>query len=139
MSANWSVAKATARWIAAARATARRWTSAMKRARDVIGSLVLRDGPLRAEATSMRFATNAIAAAVSACVSGLGFGQFLSYQVHDELACGDLVRVLEAHEPEPWPVHLLYPSARLMTRRLRVTIDELRDALRQIPGVGTHA
>ena len=103
------------------------------------GALVLRDGPLRAEAASMRFATNAIAAAVSACVSGLGFGQFLSYQVHDELARGDLVRVLEGHEPEPWPVHLLYPSARLMTRRLRVTIDELRDALRQIPGVGTHA
>lgn len=38
---------------------------------------------------------------------GRGIGQFLSYQVADDLAAGRLVRVLQAWEQPPLPVHLV--------------------------------
>ena len=38
---------------------------------------------------------------------GRGIGQFLSYQVADDLAAGRLVRLLRAHEQQAIPIHLL--------------------------------
>tara|TARA_Y100001933_G_scaffold249864_1_gene285373 strand:+ start:779 stop:1681 length:903 start_codon:yes stop_codon:yes gene_type:complete len=75
------------------------------------------------------FGVNQIAAATSACVSGMGFGQFLSYQVREHVARGSLRIVLEDHEPRPWPVSLVYPGGRAVPSRLRALIDWMRDGL----------
>lgn len=78
-----------------------------------------------------RFGVNQIAAAMDACVDGMGFGQFLSYQVQDLLRRGALRLVLEAYEPRPWPVSLVYHGGRAVPSRLRALLDWLRDGLAQ--------
>lgn len=74
--------------------------------------------------------TNQSAAAVTACVAGLGFGLFLSYQVAAEVRAGRLRVVLPRYEPPPLPVSLVYPEARLVFPRLRVFLDWMTRHLR---------
>ncbi len=76
-------------------------------------------------------ATNQIDAAIDACVQGLGYGMFFCYQVIAHVRAGRLRYVLEAHEPEPVPVSLVYPQARLVSARLRAFIDWIVPRLRQ--------
>jgi DNA-binding transcriptional LysR family regulator len=76
-----------------------------------------------------RFGVNQVAAAASACVNGVGFGQFLSYQVEALVGQGKLTIVLEDFETTTWPVNLLYPGGRLVSSRLRALIEWLKEAL----------
>ena len=77
-----------------------------------------------------RLTTNHARAGIEACVAGLGFGMFLSYQVEPDVRAGRLTRVLRDFEPEPWPVSLVVPGARLMSARLRAFLDWMRPRLR---------
>ena len=72
---------------------------------------------------------NHVGAAVSACVSGAGFGRFLCYQVMPYLRSGELVSVLSDFEPASVPVSLVYPHNRLLSSRVRAMVDWLADAL----------
>ena len=69
--------------------------------------------------------TNQIEAAVAACESGIGLGQFLKYQVEAQLQSGRLQLVLTRFEPEPLPIHVVYPHARLLSARVRTLADFL--------------
>lgn len=90
-----------------------------------------KDGkPLRV-AVQPRLATNQIDAAIDACTRGLGYGQFLHYQVEPLIDAGTLTRVLRAFEPEPVPVNLLYPQTRLLSANVRAFIDWAAPRLRQ--------
>ncbi|MGE0387020.1 MAG: LysR family transcriptional regulator [Gammaproteobacteria bacterium] len=75
-----------------------------------------------------RLRTNQIDAAVDACVAGIGFGQFLCYQVEDLIAAGKLVRVMPAHEPAPVPISAVHPGARQVPANLRAFLDFLAGA-----------
>lgn len=77
------------------------------------------------------FGCNQVAAAVAACSSGVGFGQFLSYQVQEPVQNGDLKVILEEFETEPLPVSLVYPGGRLVSARLRALINWLKESLRE--------
>jgi DNA-binding transcriptional LysR family regulator len=79
------------------------------------------------------FACNQAAGVVEACVMGLGFGRLLSYQVEPEVRAGSLRVVLEAFEPDPLPVQIVYPGARLMSTRLRAFVAEVGARLRARP------
>jgi DNA-binding transcriptional LysR family regulator len=81
--------------------------------------------------------TNQVDAALDACLRGLGCGQFLCYQVAADLKAGRLRHVLEAHEPEPMPISLIYPQARLVSARLRAFIDSVVPRLRERLGTAT--
>jgi DNA-binding transcriptional LysR family regulator len=81
-------------------------------------------------------ATNQIDAALDACLQGLGCGRFLGYQVAAHRQAGRLRYVLEAHEPEPLPVSLVYPQARLVSARLRAFIDWVVPRMRERLGAG---
>ena len=72
-----------------------------------------------------RLMVNEIEAILMAVEAGRGMGRPLSYQVADQLAAGTLVRLLPDFEPEPFPVHLLVPSARHMAPRVRACFDHL--------------
>jgi DNA-binding transcriptional LysR family regulator len=74
------------------------------------------------------FSCNQASAAASACAEGLGFGLFLAYQVKPMVRSGQLQIVLEAFEPPPLPVNLVYPGARIMSSRLRALLDWLKGA-----------
>ena len=55
--------------------------------------------------------------------SGTGITRVLSYQVADAIAAGKLLLVLQPFEPEPLPVHLVYPAPSLLTLKLRAFLD----------------
>ena len=68
-------------------------------------------------------ATNQVDAAIDACLRGVGPGQFLCYQVQALLDVGKLKRVLQSFEPEPVPIQLVYPQARLLSANVRAFVD----------------
>lgn len=72
---------------------------------------------------------NHIAPALEACAAGMGFGSFFSYQVAPFVRQKRLIVVLEAFEPPPLPVSIIYPHARLLPTRTRVFIDWMREEL----------
>ena len=88
---------------------------------------LFRDGLVKIDGA---FGCNQVGASVTACVAGVGFGQFLSYQVQEFVRDGQLEVVLEEFETEPLPVNLVYPGGRLVSERLRALINWLKDALR---------
>ncbi len=72
---------------------------------------------------------NQAAVTVEACAEGLGVGRFLSYQVEALVESGKLSIVLEEFEPPPIPIHVVYSHSRLMTPRVRVFVDWMKDSL----------
>ncbi|WP_380786299.1 LysR family transcriptional regulator [Sphingomonas sp. R86521] len=70
-----------------------------------------------------RFAVNTADAAIAAAVAGTGITRVLSYQVAEAFAEGTLRPLLEPFEPEPLPVHLVYPAQSLLPLKLRAFLD----------------
>ena len=68
---------------------------------------------------------NHIASSVDACVAGLGFGYFYSYQVMPYVKQGYLEIVLEDFELPSQPVSLVYQHRQLMSAKLRTLVDWL--------------
>jgi DNA-binding transcriptional LysR family regulator len=75
------------------------------------------------------FRVNQSAAAIQACIAGLGFGKFAAYQTAAAIAEGKLVPVLREFECAPIPVTILYPQVRMMPPRLRAVLDWLSTRL----------
>jgi DNA-binding transcriptional LysR family regulator len=72
---------------------------------------------------------NSLDALISAAKDGAGI-------VRAELAAGRLRRILRDHEPAPAPVHLLLPSSRLASPKVRVFADYLVEQLRHADALG---
>lgn len=62
---------------------------------------------------------------LAACLAGLGIAQTFSYAANAALKQGTLVAILEEWRPPVYPFHVVYPSNRHLTRRLRVFIEWL--------------
>ena len=75
---------------------------------------------------------NHAAPAIDACVAGLGFGMFISYQVAPYLQQKRLKIVLAKFEPPPRPINIVYPHARLLPTRTRVFIEWIRQELQDL-------
>jgi DNA-binding transcriptional LysR family regulator len=67
--------------------------------------------------------TNQLDVALDAVLGGLGYGQFLSYQVEELVANLKLKRILTAFESPPLPIHIVYPHARLVSPNVRTFVD----------------
>lgn len=83
---------------------------------------------------SPRFTVNQADAALHAARAGLGVTRVLSYQARPDLEQGRLVRILEAFELKPNPVHLVLPSTRHLPRRVRLFVDHCVPRLRAVLG-----
>ncbi|MES2752858.1 MAG: LysR family transcriptional regulator [Pseudomonadota bacterium] len=70
-----------------------------------------------------RYATNSTDAAVLHAEQGGGLTSVLAYQVADQLKAGRLKIVLADYEPPPMPIHLVYPTSRLLSAKVRAFID----------------
>ncbi|TXL80288.1 LysR family transcriptional regulator [Vineibacter terrae] len=81
------------------------------------------DGSEREVRVSARFQVNRAEAAIDAARDGRGIAHVLSYQVADDMARGRLVRLLRPFERPPIPVHIVFPTARLMAPRVRAFLD----------------
>jgi LysR family transcriptional regulator for bpeEF and oprC len=60
---------------------------------------------------------------VAAGLAGLGVIQTFSFAAKDAIARGELLPVLTAWQPDPYPFFLVYPQDRHMSQRLRVFIE----------------
>lgn len=73
---------------------------------------------------------NHVAPAADACLAGLGFGMFISYQVAHYIKQKHLRVVLESFEPLPRPVNVVYPHARLLPARTKTFIEWIKHELK---------
>lgn len=65
---------------------------------------------------------------LDACIAGLAFGRFASYQVAPPIAQGRLTAVLEDFEPPARPISIVYPHAQLLPARTRAFIEAMKGA-----------
>src|SRR6204780_4633858 len=70
-----------------------------------------------------RFVTNSADAAIQYAESGGGLTRVMFYQAADALRRGGLRIVLAQYEPPPLPIHLVYPTSRLLSHNMRAFID----------------
>ena len=70
-----------------------------------------------------RIVVNSAEAAVAAATAHAGIARVLSYQIIDLVKNRSLVRLLQAYEPSPLPVSLVYPSQRQVPLKLRAFLD----------------
>ncbi len=78
-----------------------------------------------------RLSVNSIDAAIVAGLSGAGLVRALSYQVVDFVRSGRMAIVLDAFEPPPPPVHLVYDAQNRLPLKLRAFIDFAVPPLRE--------
>ena len=64
---------------------------------------------------------------------GRGVAQLLSYQVADELASGKLVRLLQAWEAPPLPVHLVTKGRAHRAPKIDAFVDFAAERLKALP------
>ena len=76
------------------------------------------------------FITDDVDAECAAVRAGLGFGQLAGPLAEPLIASGELVEVLEAEAPEPWPIHVYRSQRAPVPARVRLVYDELVRALR---------
>ncbi len=69
-------------------------------------------------------------AAIEAALRGFGITRLLSYQVAPQLAAGELKIVLEEHEPEPRPIHIVHREGRYASAKVRAFVDLMTQRLR---------
>jgi DNA-binding transcriptional LysR family regulator len=69
-------------------------------------------------------------AAIDAAIAGVGVTRALCYQIKHAEREGSLVRVLQAFEPAPAPIHLVYPAQSRLPMKLRAFLDFIAPRLR---------
>jgi DNA-binding transcriptional LysR family regulator len=70
-----------------------------------------------------RFTTNSADAAIQYAEQGGGLTRVLAYQAADAIKAGRLKIVLAKFEQPPLPIHLVYPTSRLLSAKVRTFID----------------
>jgi DNA-binding transcriptional LysR family regulator len=70
-----------------------------------------------------RLRVNTAEAAIDAAIAGVGMTRVLSYQITAAVRSDTLRTVLEAFEPQPWPVSLVHAGQDLLPVKLRAFLD----------------
>ncbi len=78
-----------------------------------------------------KLSVNDVETQIAAARAGRGIARVLFYQVAADIKAGKLVRMLESFEPEPLPVHLVTPSARVAPK-VRAFLDHATAALEKL-------
>jgi DNA-binding transcriptional LysR family regulator len=82
-----------------------------------------RDGEELRVSVAPRFTSNVADAAIQYAVTGGGLTRVLAYQAADAIRRGKLKAVLERFELPALPVHIVYPTSRLLSAKVRAFID----------------
>lgn len=83
-----------------------------------------------------RFSSGSAAACNEAVAEAVGIGIAPIWQIADMLETGRVELILTEHEPQPTPVHIVWPQASPLPVRTRAFIDFLAARLRS--GLGSH-
>lgn len=70
-----------------------------------------------------RFIVNNGDTAIAWALAGSGIARVLHYQVRDAIREGRLVEVLQPFAPESMPIHVVYPTQRLLPGKVRAFLD----------------
>ena len=70
-----------------------------------------------------RLTVSTAEAAIAAAVAGVGITRVMSYRMENASRAGALEIVLEAFEPTPRPVNIVYPEQRLLPLKVRAFLD----------------
>jgi DNA-binding transcriptional LysR family regulator len=70
-----------------------------------------------------RLTTNSADAAIGYAVRGGGLTRVLAYQAADAVKAGRLKILLAKFEPPSLPIHLVYPTSRLLSAKVRAFVD----------------
>jgi DNA-binding transcriptional LysR family regulator len=70
-----------------------------------------------------RLSTNSADAAIQYAEAGGGLTRVLAYQAADAIKRGRLKVVLAKFSPPPLPIHIVYPTSRLLSAKVRTFID----------------
>jgi DNA-binding transcriptional LysR family regulator len=81
------------------------------------------DGSEISVSSTPRFTSNSADAAIQYAEAGGGLTRVLAYQAADSLKAGRLRMVLEAYAPPALPIHIVYPTSRLLSAKVRTFID----------------
>src|SRR6266446_5252985 len=74
-------------------------------------------------ACTPRRTTNSADAAIQHAEQGGGLTRVLAYQAADAIRAGRLRIVLQKFEQPPLPIHIVYPTSRLLSAKVRTFID----------------
>ncbi len=74
-------------------------------------------------ACTPRFTTNSADAAIQYAEQGGGLTRVLAYQAAEAIKAGRLTTVLAKFEQPPLPIHIVYPTSRLLSAKVRTFID----------------
>jgi DNA-binding transcriptional LysR family regulator len=94
------------------------------------------EGLREAAQPQVRLLVNQSDVAVAAACAGHGLARALSYQVAPEVRAGRLRVVLEEHEPDPIPVHLVHAAGRRVAAKVRAFVAFAAERLRAEPVLG---
>jgi DNA-binding transcriptional LysR family regulator len=83
----------------------------------------VKDGRAVRVACTPRFITNSADAAIQYAEQGGGLTRVLAYQPADAVKRGRLKIVLQKFEEPPLPIHIVYPTSRLLSAKVRAFID----------------
>jgi DNA-binding transcriptional LysR family regulator len=78
-------------------------------------------------ACTPRFTTNSADAAIQYAEQGGGLTRVLAYQAADAIKGGRLRVVLAKFEQPPLPIHIVYPTSRLLSAKVRAFTDLVTD------------
>jgi DNA-binding transcriptional LysR family regulator len=74
-----------------------------------------------------RFSSNSSDAAIQYAAEGGGLTRVMAYQAAAALKAGKIKIVLEKFELPPVPIHIVYPTSRLLSAKVRTFIDLVTD------------
>lgn len=82
-----------------------------------------------------RLVVSSVEAAVVAAMDGAGIARVVSYQIEEPMKSGSVVKLLDAFEPLPAPVNLMYAAQGQIPLKLRALIDFAVPKLRERLGL----
>jgi DNA-binding transcriptional LysR family regulator len=83
----------------------------------------VRDGQEIRVAPAPRLTTNSADAAIQYAAQNGGLTRVLAYQAADAIKAGRLKIVLAKFEQPPLPIHVVYPTSRLLSAKVRTFVD----------------
>ena len=84
---------------------------------------LVEDGREVRVACTPRLTTNSADAAIQYAAQGGGLTRVLAYQAADAIKGGRLRIVLQEFEQPPLPIHIVYPTSRLLSAKVRTFVD----------------
>ncbi|WP_108652435.1 LysR substrate-binding domain-containing protein [Dongshaea marina] len=87
------------------------------------------DGKEQSYKPKGKLSSDSAQALLNACLEGLGIAQLPNYYLDSYLASGELIPLLEAHQPDPEGIWAIYPHNRQLSPKVKCAVDFLQERI----------